>query len=831
MAAEITARTEAPPLLPDHLVSLHEGSGVPLDVIRERGYFSATSRQTLRALGFSHAQANLHPALVLPVWGPDGRNSLYAMRPDVPRPDAQGRPRKYELPPMARVRLDCPPRSQPMLADPSVELWITEGVKKADALVSRGFCAVALLGVWNFKGQNDLGGVTLLGDFDYIAWNGREVRIAFDNDVMRKPTVRAALDRLTAHLERKGAVVRAVYLPVGDAKGVDDYLLSHTADELRALLEAPRPAPRATPPQVELLDAAPLALARPLALIDGHGYAATWLYTRRTITESQRKDGEIVRHDPPIEEVARELFVMRDDGMLFGPGGDAPLDQLGLDVRLPTIPRDGKLWRAAGVQAYRGDRRPNPADVFARIRAVYDHYIDFAQSLAPQPAMCDVSACFSLETWFAAAFTVLGYPWPNGERGSGKTQWGICWAGTSYLGEVLLASGTFAALRDLADYGAALLFDDAENLNDVRRTDPDKRALLLAGNRLGASIPLKEPGPDGRWQIRWVNAYCPRGFTAIGLPDPVLASRAIVLPLARTADPARGNADPADVARWPCDQQQLQDDCWATALALIGEAAGIWRELDSEVAIIGREFEPWRPLIAVARLFERHGVGGLEARVRSVMHAYQAERADLLGTDRTAAVVRALVSLATRGDGDVRDVEDVRDVKSKTLTLATRDVCAAIQEIAARDEDEAEWATSRRVGRILARLRLTKVRHHAKARAWELSPAGILGLAHAYGVLKGTSIPEPESSKPNVPNGSYVPNVPQECPTPLPEAVAAARDHSNTPSDGRMRASTGVESEVFGCSSPSEGEVAFPSLPADASTPATPDGEVRQWRG
>jgi hypothetical protein len=397
--------------------------------------------------------------------------------------------------------------------------------------------------------------------------------------------------------------------------------------------------------------------------------------------------------------------------------------------------------------------------------------------------MCDVSACFSLETWFAAVFTVLGYPWPNGERGSGKTQWGLCWANTSYLGEVLLASGSFAALRDLADYGAALLFDDAENLNDAKRTDPDKRALLLAGNRVGASIPLKEPAPDGRWQTRWVNAYCPRGFTAIGLPDPVLASRAIVLPLARTADPARGNADPADVARWPCDQQQLQDDCWATALALLSEAAGTWAELDGEVATIGREFEPWRPLLAVARLFERHGVAGLEECVRGVMRAYHAERAGLLGTDRTVAVVRALLHLA-KGPAawDTRDTRDGWDTKFETRVVETREVCEAINE-AATDDDPADWATGSRVGRILARLRLPPAGHHGKARRWAVSAEGLLALGRAYGVLNPAQgedrcIVQAGSPKLSVPAVPSVPSVPA---VDDPEARSANAPPAPTP--------------------------------------------------
>ena len=96
---------------------------------------------------------------------------------------------------------------------------------------------------------------------------------------------------------------------------------------------------------------------------------------------------------------------------------------------------------------------------------------------------------------------------------------------------------------------------------NIKHTDPEKRALLLAGNRRGAVVPIKVSKPDGRgWETKWINAFCPRGFTAISLPDPVLGSRSIRLPLVRTADPRKGNKDPADLKRWPCDQRQLQDD-------------------------------------------------------------------------------------------------------------------------------------------------------------------------------------------------------------------------------------------------------------------------------
>ncbi len=197
------------------------------------------------------------------------------------------------------------------------------------------------------------------------------------------------------------------------------------------------------------------------------------------------------------------------------------------------------------------------------------------------------------------AFTVAGFLWPNGDRGSGKTQLLSVVAQMAYLGRVVLGGGSFAALRDLADYGATLAFDDAENFSDPRKTDPDKRALLLAGNRKGNTVPLKERVVDG-WKTRYVNTFSFRLFSATQLPDPILASRTIVVPLIRSIDRGRTNVSSEDPAVWPHDRQKLIDDLWLLALAHMAEL----RECEATVAAAsslgGRNLEPWRALLAVA---------------------------------------------------------------------------------------------------------------------------------------------------------------------------------------------------------------------------------------
>ena len=210
-----------------HLAEL-ESSSISIDVIKERGYCTAGGHTELEKAGFSIAQAKHFPGILIPLHGVDGGIVGHQYKPDHPRTDsARGRVIKYENPTGASVRIDCPPRCKPQLGNPGVPLWITEGVKKVDSLASHGCCAIGLTGVWGFKGKNEFGGTTILADFDYITWRERLVYMVFDSDSATNPQVDKALQRLSGHLNLKGAKVRILQLPQGDGGkkvGADDYI-------------------------------------------------------------------------------------------------------------------------------------------------------------------------------------------------------------------------------------------------------------------------------------------------------------------------------------------------------------------------------------------------------------------------------------------------------------------------------------------------------------------------------------------------------------------------------------------------------------------------------
>lgn len=247
-------------LFPQH-ADLLAASGITAEHARVRGYVSVDTKTRLEDIGITRAGRNV-PGLLVPSLRIDGSTWGYQYRSDQPRRRG-GKPVKYETPTGQRNGIDVPPGVGPQLGDPLVPLWVTEGVKKADAATLAGLVCVALPGVWSWRGSNGKGGKVAVSAWHDIALNGRRVVLAFDSDVVRKTSVHAALDQLADYLGSKGAAVEYLHLPHDDVAktGLDDYLNGHTVDDLWRLV---RPEPPAA--AVELAPVEPPAPLAPVPL-------------------------------------------------------------------------------------------------------------------------------------------------------------------------------------------------------------------------------------------------------------------------------------------------------------------------------------------------------------------------------------------------------------------------------------------------------------------------------------------------------------------------------------------------------------------------------------
>jgi hypothetical protein len=478
----------------------------------------------------------------------------------------------------------------------------------------------------------------------------------------------------------------------------------------------------------EILDQEPNAITRPLSLIDGHAYAVSW---------------------PPLASGKKGQIVLRDDGALFTDeqvAGVLPLSQLGLPVQIGEAPLGSLNLGGAAIKRYAQGGRPNVAEVFECARSVIDYFLDFARSLAEQRTMTEFTACWAMATYFLDAFTVVGYLWPNGERGSGKSHFLQVVAGFSYLGQVVLAGGSYASLRDLAHYGATLAFDDSENVADGK-FDPDKRQIMLAGNMRGTTVTMKEPVGPREFRTRHVHAYCPRLFSAIKLPDPVLGSRTITVPLVRSNDPLKTKRSPSDISSWPVDRDRLKDDLWLVGLANLPLMPEYFRRSAELAKLLGRDLQPWRGVLAVALFLEEcHAVTGLFSRMEGLSRAYQSERVEFESSDRVRLLILAAAGMLEDADGDAA----TGGLLITTGRLTERINClASVEEV--EPPDGRPFASPKLVGWDLKRLRFERAERTSQARRWRIDRPFIQSLARAHGVALGWT-PENDTNDTNVTN-------------------------------------------------------------------------------
>lgn len=231
----------------EHLQEIVSDSSVSTPVAASRGYRTlygtGEDRDFLESLGYRpviHARDETYPALLIPMRGMDGEIRNHQIKPAVPRTrlkeDGTRVPIKYETPPGTANVVDVPVATAQLLReDPNRPVWITEGMKKTDSLVTQGMAALGLLGVFSWRHKHGV-----VGDWEEIPIKGRPAVICFDSDASSNRNVQLAMSRLGEWLKSRGAsTVHYLVVPgkVGETsvKGVDDYFAAGgTLEDLHA---------------------------------------------------------------------------------------------------------------------------------------------------------------------------------------------------------------------------------------------------------------------------------------------------------------------------------------------------------------------------------------------------------------------------------------------------------------------------------------------------------------------------------------------------------------------------------------------------------------------
>jgi hypothetical protein len=139
--------------------------------------------------------------------------TLFALR--IPLHTWQMISKRYGVPMPANVVVDSKGEALGfwgwVIANPKVSIILTEGVKKAAALLSLGFAAIGLPGIWGGYRKNE-GKPSLLPQLEVFATSARQFHFAFDQDEKRK----------TRHANRKALWCTAKLLK---DKGCEAYII------------------------------------------------------------------------------------------------------------------------------------------------------------------------------------------------------------------------------------------------------------------------------------------------------------------------------------------------------------------------------------------------------------------------------------------------------------------------------------------------------------------------------------------------------------------------------------------------------------------------------
>ena len=206
-------------MLSQHDIDDVRGSGWTDATVAESGVYTETDPAAVsRILHWDRPAVQLGPCLVFPFFHADGTpNGFARIKPSKPRTDKEGKTIKYESPLRISPRVLFTPSAVAAASDTSVDLFFTEGEKKAWAIHQVGFPCLGLCGIWAWqKPKSDPR--ELIADLAGVVWQGRRVGIIFDTDERRNPNVNHARAELARVLTSLGAYVVLIDLPIGRRK-------------------------------------------------------------------------------------------------------------------------------------------------------------------------------------------------------------------------------------------------------------------------------------------------------------------------------------------------------------------------------------------------------------------------------------------------------------------------------------------------------------------------------------------------------------------------------------------------------------------------------------
>jgi len=370
-------------------------------------------------------------------------------------------------------------------------------------------------------------------------------------------------------------------------------------------------------------------------------------------------------------------------------------------------------WSSKSIEAFlKKEATVNSKEVYLKVKEQVQTYFELEH-----PATYDYITLWIIGTYFYHLFSSFPYNYFGGMKETGKTNMLVLCrllAFNAVHSESMTGASVFRLIQGRR---ATVLIDETENLANPRSERlQNLRQIVIDGNVKGIPIYRTEKSRHEKWVTQEFDRYSPKIFANIQGIDNVLADRCISFTMLRAEKgKVKDIKNDLEVPLW----QEICDSLYILFFTHWKEVKETYEtlELSEDSPIFGRLVELWKPILALAKFFEKY----LGNNLFDVLHEYakvkmKEKQIEEMAEQSEHLLIKTLLSLV---------VEDqyyaVKTIKEEMLMLF---------------EEEQKWLTTRWIGNVLRRLGFKEKRRTSKGYEYLLTVNKVQELAKRLGILE-----------------------------------------------------------------------------------------------
>jgi hypothetical protein len=288
--------------------------------------------------------------------------------------------------------------------------------------------------------------------------------------------------------------------------------------------------------------------------------------------------------------------LIRDDGQQI-PCSQHEMDRLNIclvPLRCINYPK----WSDQSITAFTNGTAPiiETNQLFQQVKQLFTIHVEH-----PNPKLYDLLALWNIGTYYFPLFISYPYVFMNGQTESGKSKTLNLCTCISFNGQFSLNMNPPNIFRLINESRCTLILDELEHQLTGRMRNQQFTTMLNGGyTKLGVVQRLTYNEDTGEYESRNYATYSPKMLANIVGMDYVLESRCITIHTQRSYNPTitRTAVDIDDPVF-----QQIRDAQFVYMMRNWKTIKQVYDETLEAEGITGRNWELWRPILALAKHF------------------------------------------------------------------------------------------------------------------------------------------------------------------------------------------------------------------------------------